>query len=358
MAVTLCVRDAEDAELYCRLGLRMTVSEDARGLPEQRQMCTRYLSAGSWVLHLDDDVTRVEKPSHSNLHELVMLGFLSAQQRHVHLWGLNVSADARNLRDNYSSCLGLVCGYFFGIITHPDLRDATRLSDAVGGAAEDIERSLRYYDHSGLLRLNFATACARTRSHSGGLQYYYAASEVRQAAHNYVLRALATERPDLVVLDSASPNGCRLKQAATVTAEAHVSEAEALRDSAADIVDSTEAEDSTEDAARDEIIPGQATEQTPKTHQCNYCGKAYVRLSDLKYHLQDAHYGTTQTFRCALCSRPFKRKKDMLHHLRSQRCHSIRGRPHVLPVTANSNDAQSQASGLEQTRSDVSVPDP
>ena len=80
MAVTLCVRDAEDAELYCRLGLRMTVSEDARGLPEQRQMCTRYLSAGSWVLHLDDDVTRVEKPSRSNLHELAMLGFLSAQQ--------------------------------------------------------------------------------------------------------------------------------------------------------------------------------------------------------------------------------------------------------------------------------------
>ena len=341
MAVTLCVRDAEDAELYCRLGLRMTVSEDARGLPEQRHMCTRYLPAGSWVLHLDDDVTRVEKPSHLNLHEFVMLAFLSAQQRHVHIWGLNVSADARNLRDNYSSCLGLVCGYFFGIIAHPELRNATRLSDTVGGAAEDIERSLRCYVHSGLLRLNFATACARTRSNSGGLQYYYAASEVRQAAHNYVLRALATERPNLVVLDSASPNGCRLRQAATVTAEAHASEAEAPRDRAADIVDSTEPEDSTEhdDSSHDESIPSQSQGRAPPRHECNYCGKTYARMSDLKYHLQDAHHGTTQSFRCTACSKPFKRKKDMLLHLRSQRCHSNRGRPHVLPVAANSNDA-------------------
>ena len=89
-----------------------------------------------------------------------MLGFLAAQQRHARLWGANVSANLLNMRPCYSNQLGLVNGYFFGIITHPEMRLATQTSDALGGAAEDIERSIRYYAHSGILRLNGVVVCA------------------------------------------------------------------------------------------------------------------------------------------------------------------------------------------------------
>ena len=44
---------------------------------------TRYLPRGSWCLFLDD-VTSVAWPDHFSLHELVMLGFLTAQQKRVH----------------------------------------------------------------------------------------------------------------------------------------------------------------------------------------------------------------------------------------------------------------------------------
>ena len=69
--------------------------------------------------------------------------------------------------------LGLVNGYFFGVVTQSELlRDATRTSDVVGGAGEDIERSLRSFAHSGsIVRLNFAAAVAKNTSNAGGLHH-------------------------------------------------------------------------------------------------------------------------------------------------------------------------------------------
>ena len=72
-----------------------------------------------------------------------------------------------------------------------------------------MKRSLRYYAHSGLLRLNFATAIAKNKSNPGGLQHHYSTREHRQAAHNYVLHSLACEFPELLSIDPASPNGCK-----------------------------------------------------------------------------------------------------------------------------------------------------
>ena len=36
-------------------------------------------------------------------------------------WGLNTSANPRSLRDSVSMQLGLVNGYFFGVVTRPEL---------------------------------------------------------------------------------------------------------------------------------------------------------------------------------------------------------------------------------------------
>jgi len=135
-AIALCVRGEDDAQLYRKLGLRMLVSKDGSGLPDQRRCCTGCLPAGSWCLYLDDDVTRIEKPEYLTMHELIMVGFLTAQQRHVHLWGLNTSTDRRNLCESHSGQPGLICGYFFGLITAPVMNGATCTSDAVGVQAK------------------------------------------------------------------------------------------------------------------------------------------------------------------------------------------------------------------------------
>ncbi len=110
-AVTLCFRDEQDVAEY-RTGLRTLVAGEAKGLPEQRRLCTRYLPRGTCCLFLDDDIGYIHKPSHLSVHHLVMLGLLTAQQRRAHLWGLNTSSDERNLRETVSGMLGLINGYF------------------------------------------------------------------------------------------------------------------------------------------------------------------------------------------------------------------------------------------------------
>jgi len=321
----------------------MIVSE-AKGLPEQRRMCTRYLPSGSWCLFLDDDVTHINKPEHLNLHQLIMLGFLTAEQRHVHLWGLNVSA--RNLRDCYSAQLGLVCGYLFGIITTPELREVTPVSDTVGGAAESLERSLRYYVHSGLLRLNFASACAKTRTNAGGLQSHYQSSDHRQAAQSYVLAALERAFPQLIQVDLATPNGCKFKRGDAMRCEED-----------AEVVETVETVSSTEEPLSEDIVAITEVHGHKRAQlKCSLCGKTYARRNDLQHHMKQVHYLDTQErFPCVICSKSFVRKKDMLVHVRMKRCHSKRGKNHGIVAASKTADDGSPALDLGHIYSDVSL---
>ena len=346
-SVTLCVRDREDAGLYCHLGLRLVVADEAAtsGLPEQRKICAQYLPHGTWCLFMDDDVCRIHAPQHLDVHHLIMMGFLTAQQKHVHLWGLNTSADQRNLSDRISGAVGLVNGYLFGVITHPALRSCTQISDVVGGAAEDVERSLRYFSHSGIVRLNFATAVAKNRSNAGGLQSYYAEPERRKAAHAYVVQSLMAEFPDLLLADPLAPNGCRFRRWA-IPREPEPEEGAST--------DSGEQEEETFLLRMKEATLLPATAPKPQKRLmgrivCPQCGKSYARSSDLKHHVRITHGNEPPpSVSCPVCSRPFRKQKDLLVHQRSGRCWSRRGRPHediTAPAPSSSAGEQSPASG-------------
>ena len=119
--------------------------------------------------------------------------------------GLNTSSDHCNLRDNVSRKLGLSNGYFFGIIHRPSSPELF-VSDKVGGAREDIERSQRFYVQGGVLRLNGFTAVARTWTNAGGLQVTFSSCVERKAAHDFVLASLKAEFPELLELNENLPN--------------------------------------------------------------------------------------------------------------------------------------------------------
>ena len=293
-------------------------------------MCTRYLPQGAWCVFLDDDLTHIAKPAHLSTHELFMLAFLMGRQRGVNLWGLNTSSDGRNLRDQVSSQLGLINGYLFGIIVC-SLRAPTPISDSVGGAAEDIERSLRYFAHSCLLRLNFATACARTRANAGGLQHHYATAASRQAANAFVLHSLAQEFPGLIVVDPACPNGCRLTRAALSRASTEEEKGPQPPTGADPVTPPAPpfADDHRRTTAAREHPP------EPRKWACGVCGREYARAADRNHHVAQAHQEHALLFACPACSRKFRRKKDMLVHVRMRRCHSTRGRRHDPPPDAS-----------------------
>ena len=281
--ITLCVKEPE-VDAYRGFGFDVMTVSGAAGLPEQRQQCLRGMPHGSWALFLDDDLTDIMLLEEMSLHELVVLGFLSAKARGAELWGLNVSKNRMHLRDTVSTCPGLVNGYFFGVVTSERAQQMTPVSDTVGGAGEDVERTLRYYEAGGVLRMNFACAVARTQTNAGGLQGHYKDRAARRAAHEFVIRSLAVEFPQLVIFDDCSANKSTFLQAR-----------------------------------------GQAEE-----HKCHLCDKAFTRKNALAHHKRwfhpDPALPQPELIECPNCKRTFRSKKAMLVHVRALRCHSNRGR--------------------------------
>ena len=106
-----------------------------------------------------------------------------------------------NIRHNVSRQLGLVNGYFFGLINHrnnPSLEVSNRLS----GAA-DIERSIVFYRHSGILRFNSYSVTADNWSNAGGLQDIFPTPKQRQLAHDLALYQLAALHPGYFEIDNS-----------------------------------------------------------------------------------------------------------------------------------------------------------
>ena len=51
-------------------------------------------------------------------------------------------------------------------------------------------------------------------------------------------------------------------------------------------------------------------------HECEVCGKKFVRNRDKKRHLSTVHgVGDVKTFQCDVCSRVFKEKGTLTNHL-------------------------------------------
>lgn len=397
--VLLCVRDDEDYAAYDRfrdLGIRLYPSPDpARGLPAQRRLLESLHANGQWLLFLDDDVMAVRmreadgRVVDADLREVVVRGFLEARNSHVGLWGLNTSSDQRNLVPGISRKCGLVNGYFFGRIknsTDPDLR----YSDAVEGAAEDIERSVRFASLGGLLRLNFAQVVTKPCNFAGGLSAFFGTMHVRTAAHAYVVLRLCQDFPHMIKYDVTKPLQCRFlhgrldcepqKKCSRSSWSSGVTdgqENERGRDSSEESEkEIQDFDDDLESANTGGEIGGDAERRsiTSKVcrikrvpelmergrYDCDLCQKSYVRRADLVFHQNQCHADCIQTkYPCEGCGRLFKRRKDIKAHTLAGRCFSARGRYRpaygnlggLETAGENSNAAQASPAHDEEFRS-------
>ncbi len=285
-SITLCVKqDAGEVAAYEPLGLKISVA--GAGLPEQRKACMAHLPEGSWCLFADDDLTAIHVMKQGvSTHQVIVWAFLTALERKVFLWGLNTSSNVKFLRENVSNQIGLCNGHFYGVVKCARVEEpqTTRLSDAVFGAAEDIERSVRMFVHcGGLVRVNWATAVAKHKQ-MGGLQDTFASKQVRQCAQDFVVRALSYEYPKHIEFAEDSPNRCRFIQNRT------------------------------------------EPEYKMVRYSCQICDKTYARKASLDHHMNIAHAAQPQTFACPTCGRAFTSKKAMVLHTNMQRCDSKRGR--------------------------------
>jgi len=296
--VTVIVADDEDARVYADLGISVLTSPEA-GLAQQRVYAQHALQKHPWLLFVDDDVSDIKCLEHvapSSLAALITGGFESARGAGARLWGLNTSSDARNLRHGVSTQLGLVNGYFFGLLGHR--HESLEKSTRENAAAEDIERSLRYFLADGVIvRLNFATAIARTWSNAGGLQSVFTSRDTRREAHARVLDALVSEFPNHLRLQASSPNGCAFlrgrPQVESPVAEFLPVDALSNLTEAADVLEDRDAE--------------RRVASCPETKTLEKRGDVPV-------------------ITCPLCNRLFGRERDMRLHLELKRCGSKRGK--------------------------------
>ena len=343
--ITLCVSDEEEAIAYGNyetLGLRILVAREeaagpncTRALPEQRRSCLAHRSYGSWNLFVDDDISRIHlhsKAQWMTLHELIMIGFLRAENKRTRLWGLNTSGDIRNLRNQVSDSLGLINGYFFGQI-HEANNPALSLSNKFMGAAEDIERSVRHFHHRGILRLNFACAIAHTWRNPGGMQDTFVSSQARKEAHDCVLSALIEEFPGSLHCAANKPNRCRFRTQASPSLAGTGDRENSPRTQVArsSLV-------ATEKGSLNDAKPERPKHSNPlrareakgnmKPHSCPECSKSYVRKIDLTHHMRTQHSGAqpSRKYQCLTCNRLFLKEKDLDGHRALGRCFSKRGR--------------------------------
>ena len=336
-SIVLCVRDVEDANAYASfasLGLRLIIYTGSdgvsceQGLPEQRQFCLAQRPLGSWNLFLDDDVKRIHKHEcvqWMTLHDLIIFGFMRAEHAHIRLWGLNTSADVRNLRDQVSHKLGLVNGYFFGLIHQRD-NPKLSLSNRALGAAEDIERSIRYFHHRGTIRLNFASAAAQTWDNNGGLQNTFGTQVARQAAHDFVVHMLCNEFPNSLMHAPGKPNRCSFLSGLPIPRLKTTDPDGNNTQTNVGAAESVCSKVTCKEKRLQDCEPRPASD-SGKLFTCHSCPKTYVRKIDLEHHIRTQHgEGPIIKHECPQCKRSFLRIKDLKTHLNFKRCFSKKGR--------------------------------
>jgi len=184
-----------------------------RGVVAARDWIVNHFAEGVHVVSLDDDVEDIQwlHPSTSTVVSLPPGGF-DGLVRHAralmesqssYIWGLNISDSSLNLQNTISRKNGLVCGNFYGFLNRPSL--ASKLRPKLGQAAEDCERSIRYFARDGLvLRYMMYHAVTKPYINAGGLQTQFKTRLERKQAEIDHVESLQRAFPSLVSLEAKS----------------------------------------------------------------------------------------------------------------------------------------------------------
>lgn len=148
-----------------------------KGLVPQRQFIMSKWGQGKHIVFFDDDVAKVDLTlspmfkGHS-LDHFFKSAFDECKKHKSYIWGVYPVFNPffRKGRDEISTCLNYIVGAFYGIINRPTLNDIKLTITKENGQKEDVERTLKYFIHDGIvLRFNRISFITRYYGKSGGL---------------------------------------------------------------------------------------------------------------------------------------------------------------------------------------------
>jgi hypothetical protein len=148
-----------------------------KGIVPQCRFIMNQFPENKHIVRLDDDVVEVDL-SLSNLFKdktldyFIKYGFKECMKQKSYIWGVYPVYNPffRKGRDEISTCLNYIVGCFYGIINRPKLNALKLTHTAENGQKEDVEVSLRYFIHDGIvLRFNRVGFVTKYYGTSGGL---------------------------------------------------------------------------------------------------------------------------------------------------------------------------------------------
>jgi len=174
------VANQEDYDIYLK-----TLNKDfynklvigKKGLVPQRQFIMNQWSEGKHIVFFDDDVERIDlslSPLFKNhsLDYFFRYAFTECKKRGSYIWGVYAVFNPfyRKPRKEMTTELNYIVGAFYGIINRPKL-DAIKLTiTKENGQKEDVERTLKYFIHDGIvLRFNKVGFITKYYGKEGGL---------------------------------------------------------------------------------------------------------------------------------------------------------------------------------------------
>jgi hypothetical protein len=174
------VANKEDYELYKNTldpKTYNTLVIGKKGLVPQRQFISNQWPANKHIVFLDDDVESIDLSLSSefkkhNLDYFIKYAFSECVKYKSFIWGVYAVFNPffRKARKDMTTDLNYIVGAFYGIINRPTLKAIQLTITKENGQKEDVERTLKYFLHDGIvLRFNKIGFITKYYGKEGGL---------------------------------------------------------------------------------------------------------------------------------------------------------------------------------------------
>ncbi len=148
-----------------------------KGLVPQRQFIMGKWKNGQQIVFFDDDVESVDlklSPMFKghNLDYFFKQAFRECDKQKSFIWGVYAVFNPffRGARKEVSTELNYIVGAFYGIINRPTLKEIQLEITKENGQKEDVERTLKYFIHDGIVvRFNKIGFTTKYYGKDGGL---------------------------------------------------------------------------------------------------------------------------------------------------------------------------------------------
>lgn len=157
-----------DPSLYNRLII------GKKGIVPQRKFISESFPKGKCIVSFDDDVKSVDlsMSGYKTLDAFFKDAFAECKKQKAFVWGVYPVFNPffRKGQQKISTCLNYIVAAFYGYVNRPGLKALETSLTKENGQKEDVEMSIRYFIHDGIvLRFNKVGFVTKYYGSSGGL---------------------------------------------------------------------------------------------------------------------------------------------------------------------------------------------